>query len=221
MAALAQKCCRTCPTRTLPVLLAVAVTQAVNGEVEPAPRSCNAARHTCPAATRSRSTSPSSWRRCVRLAGRLAAGRGWLETAVHRTEAVQAVGLLPFQLSWLTLLCWFDGDWGAALAHGHRAVALAEEAGWHTELPNCLVALATVEAALGREDEARAHLARAARLGAEQSGAGCSAHASRLTGLIELGAGRPAEAAAALGEAAKFALAAAWATRCSTRGPRT
>lgn len=210
MAARAKECCAHLPdVHIVPVLLVAAVTHAINGEVD----SARALLERC--APHLPGCDPLSIDQPLVLAaltyaclGDVAVGRGWLETSVRRTEAVQAVGLLPFQLSWLTLLCWFDGDWGAALAHGHRAVALAEETGWHTELPNCLVTLATVEATLGREDEARMHLARAAGLGAEQSGARLhAAHEARITGLIELGAGRPAEAAAALGVAAEFALA--------------
>ena len=55
-------------------------------------------------------------------------------------------GLLPFQLSWLALAQWHGGHWPAAYSNAHDAIALAEETGWRTELPNSLVALATIEA---------------------------------------------------------------------------
>ena len=134
--------------------------------------------------------------------------RRWLETAVRATQAAQAVGLLPFQLSWLARLCWQDGDWVSALAHAHTSVQLAEATGWATELPNSLIVLATVEATLGREPDAREHAARAARLGAGQSGSGIfEAQAARVLGLLELGAARPEQAAELLGTASGFALA--------------
>lgn len=137
-----------------------------------------------------------------------APARHRLETTVRATRAAQAVGLLPFQLSWLGLLCWQDGDWGSALAHAHTSVQIAQETGWATELPNSLTVLATVEAALGKQAPAREHAASAAALGAEQSSSGIfDAHAARVLGLLELGAGRPERAAEHLEVAGGFALA--------------
>jgi DNA-binding CsgD family transcriptional regulator len=134
--------------------------------------------------------------------------RDRLEATVRATRAAQAVGLLPFQLSWLALLCWQDGDWASALAHAHASVQIAQETGWATELPNSLIVLATVEAALGQEAPAREHAALAAALGAEQSTSGIfDGHAGRVLGLLELGAGRPERAAEHLEAAGGFALA--------------
>ena len=194
----------------LPVLVSQAVTQAINGEAQEAAallQRCAPLLEHC---------DPLSIDQVLVLAalayaslGELATARLWLERAVHQTSSVYAFGLLPFQLSWLTLICWLDGDWVAALDHGHKAVAAAEETGWATELPNCLVALATVEAGLGNAEAARTLLVRAARIGAQQSEARVfSAHAARVTGLIELGAARAAEAVAAMRQAAEFAGAA-------------
>jgi DNA-binding CsgD family transcriptional regulator len=193
----------------LPVLVAHAVTQAINGETA----SARALLERC--APHLPGCDPLSIDQLLVLAalayalvGEIATARHWLETSVRKTRSAQAAGLLPFQLSWLTLVCWLEGDWVGALAHGHAAVQIAKETGWATELPNCLVALATVEATLGREEEAREHVALAARLGAEQSGARIfAAHAARVSGLLELGAGHPVEAAELLGVAAEFALA--------------
>ncbi|MGI5128279.1 AAA family ATPase [Pseudonocardia sp. CA-107938] len=137
----------------------------------------------------------------------LAPARHWLQTAERAARTAQAVGLLPFQLSWLSLVCWLQGDWQSALAHGHAAVQSAEETGWTTELPNCLVALATAEVTLGQDDAARGHLADAAELGAKGGSRLFAAHRSRLLGLLELGAGRPAEAAEHLQAAGEFAVA--------------
>ena len=221
MAALAPKCCAHLPdAHAVPVLLAVAVTHAVNGEVEPA----RALLERC--APHLPGCDPLSIDQPLVLAaltyaslGDVAAGRGWLETSVRRTEAAQAVGLLPFQLSWLTLLCWFDGDWVAALAHGHarRRARRGDRVGHRAaELP-------------GRAGHGRGRARSGGRghgrtspgppaWGPSSPGAGCiAAHASRVTGLIELGAGTAGRSAAALGEAAEFALACRMsATRCSS-----
>ena len=138
----------------------------------------------------------------------IATARHWLETAVRRTRGAQAGGLLPFQVTWLALTCWWDGDWVSALAHATAAVQLAEDTGWTTELPHALIVLATVEGTLGHDDDARARLELATRIGAGQSGARIhAAHAARIRGLMELGAGRPAEAAAELSTAGEYALA--------------
>ena len=132
-----------------------------------------------------------------------------LERLVRRARAAHAVGLLPFQLSWLTVLCWFAGRPVDALAYGGAAVESAQESGWTTELPNCLVALATVESCLGRVDDAAGHLARATGLAAGSAGQRLvDAQAARVRGLTALAAGRPAEAAEALRTAAEFAAAA-------------
>ncbi|WP_214402353.1 LuxR C-terminal-related transcriptional regulator [Pseudonocardia lacus] len=137
-----------------------------------------------------------------------AQARALLEGAVRATRNAQAVGLLPFQLSWLAWQCWRDGEWVSALAHAQAAVALAEETGWATELPNGLIVQATVEAALGDADAARAHAEQAARLGTGQSDSGIfAAHAARVLGLLELGAGNPEQAAEHLEVAGGFALA--------------
>jgi DNA-binding CsgD family transcriptional regulator len=192
------------------VLLVQALTLAINGEVEPA----RALLERC--APHLPECDPLSIDQLLVLAalayaslGDVVTGRRWLESSVAQIRTAQVVGLLPFQLSWLAFLCWLDGDWVAALANAHAAVQLAQDTGWLTELPNCLVALATVEAALGRDTDARVHLDAAVRLGAQQSeGRLFAAHAARVKGLLELGAGRPDEAADALGAAAEFARAA-------------
>lgn len=193
----------------LPVLVTKAVTQAINGDVETARallERCDPFLPDC---------DPLSIDQLLVLAAlahaaleEITTARHWLETAVRKTRGAQAAGLLPFQLSWLTLVCWLDGDWVSALANGYAAVQIAEETGWATELPNCLIALATVEATLGHDDDAREHADLAARLGAGGTEARIfAAQAARVLGLLELGAGRPTEAAEHLGVAGEFALA--------------
>lgn len=118
----------------------------------------------------------------------------WLEHAVHAAREASAVGLLPFQLSWLALEQWRGGSWPSAYSNAHDAVALAEETGWQTELPNSLVALATIEAGMGRRESCNAHAARAIALSKEAGVAVIEAHAATALALLELGSGHASEA---------------------------
>jgi DNA-binding CsgD family transcriptional regulator len=193
----------------LPALIVHALTLAMNGEPEPARemlRRCEP--HLATYDPLSSEQLPVIAALAYASLEENTTARPRLEATVRATRAAQAVGLLPFQLSWLALLCWQDGDWGSALAHAHTSVQIAQETGWATELPNSLVWLATVEATLGKETEAREHAALAARLGAEQSTSGLfDAQAARVLGLIELGTGRPERAAEHFELAGGFALA--------------
>lgn len=134
-----------------------------------------------------------------------ASARRWLESAVRATRSAGAVGLLPFQLSWLANACWRDGDWAAGLAHAHAAVSLAEETGWLTELPNALIVLATFEATLGNAAGCQEHTARVVELTAPSGARIFEARAARTLGLLELGEGRPDLAAEHLCVFAEFA----------------
>jgi DNA-binding CsgD family transcriptional regulator len=136
-----------------------------------------------------------------------ASARRWLESAVRMTRSVGAVGLLPFQLSWLANQCWRDGDWTAGLAHAHAAVNLAEETGWLTELPNALIVLATFEATLGDAAGCREHATRAVELAAPSGARIVEARAALVLGLSELGDGRPDLAAEHLSVFAEFTYA--------------
>ena len=195
--------------QALPVLITQAVTLAINGEAAPARAYLDRARRYLPA------LDPLSIDQPLLLAALTHASLGEVGTAVEQIEdlvrrarTAQAVGLLPFQMSWLTLLYWMDGRWVDALATGLAAVQSAEETGWSTELPNCLVALATVEGALGRVDDALGHLAVATRCAAGRPGQQfVDAHVARVRGLIALAAGRPADASTALRTAGDYARA--------------
>jgi DNA-binding CsgD family transcriptional regulator len=136
-----------------------------------------------------------------------ASARRWLESAVRMARSAGAIGLLPFQLSWLASACWRDGDWTAGLAHAHAAVSLTEETGWLTELPNALIVLATFEATLGNPAGCQEHTARAVELAAPTGARIYEARAARALGLLELGEGRPGLAAEHLSVFAEFAYA--------------
>ena len=113
----------------------------------------------------------------------------WFERAVGAAREATAVGLLPFQLSWLALAQWRGGKWPAAYANAHDGLALAEETGWRTQLPHSLAALATIEAAMGRAESCREHAAQAVALGRQTGVAIIEAHAAIALALLELGTG--------------------------------
>ena len=138
--------------------------------------------------------------------GEVAAAVAAIEDLVRHARNAHASGLLPFQLSWLTTLSWSAGHPVDALAHGHAAVQSARESGWVTELSNCLVALAGVEAAVGQADEAIVHLAEAIRLAQGRTGQRyVEAQAARVRGQIALAAGKPRAAAQELRTVGGFA----------------
>ena len=129
----------------------------------------------------------------------------WFERAVGAARAASAVGLLPFQLSWLALAQWRVGKWPAAYANAHDGLALAEETGWRTQLPHSLTALATIEAAMGRAESCREHAAQAVALGRQAGVAIIEAHAAIALALLELGTGDAVAAARHLEFVAGFA----------------
>ncbi|MGH4000952.1 MAG: helix-turn-helix transcriptional regulator, partial [Pseudonocardiaceae bacterium] len=136
-----------------------------------------------------------------------ASARRWLESAVRMARSAGAVGLLPFQLSYLASACWREGDWAAGLAHAHAGVNLSEETGWLTQLPHALIVLATFEATVGNGTDCREHVARAVELAAPSGARIVEVHAARVLGLLELGEGRPDLAAEHFSVIAEFAYA--------------
>jgi DNA-binding CsgD family transcriptional regulator len=113
-----------------------------------------------------------------------------LHRATAAARAASALGLLVFQLTWLSAAELTAGHWDAAYAQADEALRLAQDIGWRVHLPTCLSALAKVEALSGRE-QARAH-AEQARANAGSSGA-VVAYAASAVGLLELGRGRAAQ----------------------------
>ena len=129
----------------------------------------------------------------------------WLERAVSAAREASAAGLLPFQLSWLAHAQWRGGNWPAAFSNAHDALALAEQTGWRTELPNSLAALAMIEAGMGRADSCRQHAARAVAMGQQTGEAVIEVRVSIALGLLELGTGNAPAAVRHLEFAAAFA----------------
>jgi DNA-binding CsgD family transcriptional regulator len=112
-----------------------------------------------------------------------------LERAIRAAREASAFGLLPFQLSRLAFEQWHSGQWTAAYSNALDALALAEETGWQTEVPNSLVVLAAIEAAMGRTASCEEHAARAITLARKSGVAVIEAHAATALALLELGAG--------------------------------
>lgn len=115
-----------------------------------------------------------------------------LRRATAAAREASALGLLVFQLTWLSAAEVTAGHWDAAYAQAGEALRLAQDIGWRVHLPTCLATLARVEALSGRE-QAREH-AEQARASAGGTGA-VAAYAAWAVGLLELGRGRPAQAA--------------------------
>jgi DNA-binding NarL/FixJ family response regulator len=116
------------------------------------------------------------------------------ERAVGAARTASAVGVLPFQLAWLSVIDFRTGHWAAAYAGAHDARRLAEETDWITEIPNALVALAQVEAGQGRVDDCREHATVALGIAQAIGAALLEIRALSVLGLLELGLGQ-AEAA--------------------------
>ena len=96
------------------------------------------------------------------------------------------------------------GRWASAYAAGAEAARLGEETGQLNDMAYALCVLSRVEAALGREQDCRAHLAHALelveRLGAEI----LRAYVGATLGFLELGCGRAEEAVVALEAVQRF-----------------
>jgi DNA-binding CsgD family transcriptional regulator len=136
--------------------------------------------------------------------GATAIAFSWLERfddvrAVLRRIVVEArragvPGTLAFPLIVLADTEWRAGAWDLALATALDAVTTARETAQHNHLPHALATLARVEAAFGREAEARRHLAEAARIATERGlSGGMGAYIDAALGFLELGVGRTAD----------------------------
>jgi DNA-binding CsgD family transcriptional regulator len=115
--------------------------------------------------------------------------RETLARTIAAARERSALGGLPYALATLAEIDYRTGDWAAAYAGASEAVRIAEDTGQESLLAYGLVCLAQVEAARGREDDCRAHTARASELAAVRAGAAL-AYADAALGLLELGLGR-------------------------------
>jgi ATP/maltotriose-dependent transcriptional regulator MalT len=86
------------------------------------------------------------------------------------------------------------GRWAAAYADAAEAVDLGHETGQRSILPFCLVTLARIEAATGRDVDCRTHVAQTLELLAPMGAESALSYAWAVIGLLELGRGRVKQA---------------------------
>ena len=108
-----------------------------------------------------------------------------------------ALGFLPYPLAGLSELDFRTGNWAAAYAGAAEGLRIASETGQDATHTFSLVCAARVEAAQGREEECRGHVAQALEIAPHGIGA-VSAHALSTLGLLDLGMGRSEDAIAHL-----------------------
>ncbi len=116
--------------------------------------------------------------------------------AAGRARSLPAA--LPYSLAMRSELDLRLGRWGAARAEAAEALELSQHTGQLMFVPFALVCLARIDAVQGRAEECLVHateaLERSAQLGLDS----LRHYAAAALGLLELGLGRPAEAAGEL-----------------------
>jgi DNA-binding CsgD family transcriptional regulator len=122
-----------------------------------------------------------------------------LTRTIDSARSASALGALPYALSVLSDLDFRTGNWAAAYAEATEAVRIADETNQTTTLGFSLGLLSRLEAALGREEDCRAHAAEAMAISYPHVGAVVAFSGSGL-GLLELGLGRTEQAVDQLGQ---------------------
>jgi ATP/maltotriose-dependent transcriptional regulator MalT len=126
------------------------------------------------------------------------------DAAIHGARAANMPGLLPFPLAFRAELHFRTGDWHSAFVDASESALLAEQTGQWTQLPHSLAVLARIEAGRGDEAACREHSERASSLGQEHGSDAIRVYTALALGLVELGSGRNAEAAAVLEPAVRL-----------------
>jgi DNA-binding CsgD family transcriptional regulator len=124
------------------------------------------------------------------------AGRALIERASELARGQAAVGALPGLLHILARDQATTDQWAAAEASLDEAIRLARETGQRVELAAALAGLACLEARRGREDVCRRYAAEARAACAELGMGTYGIWTIQALGDLELGLGRPGEAAA-------------------------
>lgn len=122
-----------------------------------------------------------------------------LDRAVEESRRLGAVGLLPLPLAQRAELSWRTGEGSAAYALSAEAVRLADDTGQAVTLSYALAIQTLVLAGQGREQECRASAAAALDAARPVGGESTVSRIEAALGLLDLGAGRYAEAAGHLG----------------------
>jgi DNA-binding CsgD family transcriptional regulator len=126
------------------------------------------------------------------------AARTQLAWAVEVQRGGGALRYLPQSLHPLAELDFRVGRWLPALAEAQQAITLFEETGQRTERGFAAATCARIEAALGRDDDCRAHASEAFASDAAVGLRMATAYAASALGLLDLGRGDPEGAIAAL-----------------------
>ncbi len=127
-----------------------------------------------------------------------------LSRAVEGARERSAVGILPFRLSSLARIEFWQGRWASALALVHEALRLADDTGWATERPSNLATLARIEAVTGHLDESRAHAMEAIAASETVGSRTYLAFAQIALGVLEFTAGKSAIAISHFGDVSAF-----------------
>jgi DNA-binding CsgD family transcriptional regulator len=126
------------------------------------------------------------------------AARQLLGWAIEVQRAGGALRYLPQSLHPLAELDFRVGRWMSGLAEAHEAIALYEETGQRMWCGFAQATASRIEAALGREEECRAHARDAFAADVATGMLFATGYASAALGFLELGAGDPEAAIAAL-----------------------
>jgi DNA-binding CsgD family transcriptional regulator len=121
--------------------------------------------------------------------------RAVLDEAIDEARRLSAPGLLPLPLAQRAELALRTGDWTQAYASSSEAVRLAQDTGQTVILSYAGACLAWTLAGLGREAECRAVAKAALDAAAEVGSESALTRVEAALGLLELGAGRAADAA--------------------------
>jgi DNA-binding CsgD family transcriptional regulator len=123
--------------------------------------------------------------------------RQLITKTIDAARQQSALGVLPYPLAGLSELDFRTGHWAAAYAGATEGVRFAGETGQETTHAFSLVCLARVEAAQGREEDCRKHIAQALEIAPHGIG-GAAAQAVSALGLLELGLGHSEDSIAIL-----------------------
>ena len=131
--------------------------------------------------------------------------RALIDEVIEQARGASALGALAFALAGQSALEFRTGNWPAAYAAASESHRLAVETDQMSAATHGLVCLARVEAAQGREELCRTHVASARALAGEIEAGAVPMFLGSIGGLLELGLGRPEAAIAELAHVAQLA----------------
>ena len=131
--------------------------------------------------------------------------RELIDEVIEQARGASALGALPIALAGQSALEFRTGNWPAAYASAAESHKLAVETDQKSAAAHGLVCLGRVEAAQGREELCRDHVARARALAGGIEAGAVPMFLGSIIGLLELGLGRPELAIAELADVAALA----------------